>query len=242
MLSVASIYLEQISKGDSKSAFQHTPSTRAKPDVLRILKVVSGAVIDQFYYITIHFQGLSEAIRAWFNYTCGSDGFLQKPPCNLILNISDSCVLLWRGPPTFDPKETGKVTIGISTDDNLECISQNKANRDHLLIIRQANVDRGIEYIIINLLDQIIGIAITYTPTSTTLIQPTQISDLQNLFNPNDVLVHLYHQLGVKKQEIFYPCFYRPSSISSGYTTLLGRTRFDNTISRIHLLLPNTSS
>ena len=66
-------------------------------------------------------------------------------------------------------------------------------------------MDLGIEYIVTNLLDQIIGIAITYTPTSITLTQPSQIFDLQNLFNPNDVLVHLYHQLGVKKQEIFYP-------------------------------------
>ena len=64
MLSVVAFYLEQISKGGSKSAFQHTSSTPAKPDVVWILKEVSGAAIDQFYYITTHFQGLPEAGRA----------------------------------------------------------------------------------------------------------------------------------------------------------------------------------
>ena len=49
ILSVAAFYFEQISKGDSKSAFQHTPSTRAKPDVVWILKEVSGAAIDQVH-------------------------------------------------------------------------------------------------------------------------------------------------------------------------------------------------
>ena len=66
-------------------------------------------------------------------------------------------------------------------------------------------MDHGIEYIVINLLDQIIGIAIIYTPTSITLTQPTQIFDSQNRFNPNDAPVPItWTQLGVTKQEVFH--------------------------------------
>ena len=76
-----------------------------------------------------------------------------------------------------------------TTDDNLECVAQNKASRDHLLIIRQAYADRGIKYTVTNLPDQIIGIAITFIPTSITLTQTTQIYDLQFFFYHNDAPV-----------------------------------------------------
>ena len=135
--------------------------------------------------------------------------FYKKKTCNLTPNISDPCVLLCRGPPSSDPKERGKVTIGISTDDNLECIAQNKASRDQLLLIRQAYADHGIEYIVTNPPDQIIGIAITYTPTYITLTQPTQILDLQNLFYPNDTPVPItwtpISPAWRKKQETYLP-------------------------------------
>ena len=186
-----------------------------------------------------HFQGLPEASRAWFSYTCGPDGFLQNPPSNLTPNISDPCVLLWREPPTLDPKTTGKVTIGISTDDNLECITQNKASRDHLLIIWQAYADHGIEYIVTNLPDQIIGIAISYTPTSITLTQPTQIYDLQNLFYPNDASVPITWTPLSSAWSEETRNFSSPTSIdlhrsAVGILLFLGRSRFDsiNTISR----------
>ena len=41
MLSVASLNHEQISKGDSKSSLRNSPSTRAKPDLVRIRKEIS---------------------------------------------------------------------------------------------------------------------------------------------------------------------------------------------------------
>ena len=53
-------------------------------------------------------------------------------------------------------------------------------------MIRQAYADNGIESVAADIPDQITGIAITYTLTSTTLTCLRQIHDVINLFFPND--------------------------------------------------------
>jgi hypothetical protein len=176
----------QISKSDSKQAFQHTPSTRLQPDVVWLPKEMSGAEVDQYYYITTSFQGLPESSRAWFDFTIGRNGFLQQPPCNMISNSANPCLLYWRGPPTIDPAEQGELQIGVTTDDNLETYPKNKASRDHLFIIRKAYADHGITLVSENQPNQIIGVAISYTDTSITLTSPSQIYDLKNIFFPNN--------------------------------------------------------
>jgi hypothetical protein len=183
----------KVSTSDSKQAFQHTPSTRSKPDVLWLPKQMTGAATDGWYYLTTLFQGLPEASRGWFNFTCGRDGFLQRPPCNMTANTANPCLLYWRGPPTFDPGQQGEVMLGISTDDNLETHPDNAASRAHLEVIRQAYADHGIETVVKDYPDQLLGQAITYSilpeSTSIKLTSPLQILDLKNLFYPNDAPV-----------------------------------------------------
>ena len=93
------------SSSDSISAFQHTTSTRSKPDVVFLRKELTGADKDQDYFINTLFQGLPEASRGWYDYTMS---FLLFPPCNLTPSESNPCVLNWRGPPTKDPTEQGE--------------------------------------------------------------------------------------------------------------------------------------
>jgi hypothetical protein len=175
LLSHATYKGHDISKLDSTSAFQHTPAsfspTRTAPVVLLLPPQLTGEEESKYYYLTTLFQGLPEASRAWFDFTMS---IYCAPPCNMIPSTADPCVLIWRGPPTPILEEQGEYFIGISTDDNLETTSPNKAGRDHCLVVRQAMADNGIPTTSEELPDQNIGVAISYDSRRSTTLRPTQ--------------------------------------------------------------------
>ena len=72
------------------------------------------------------------------------------------------------------------------------------------ILVTLFHVDYGIEYVLDNFLDQIIGIAITYGPNCFTINQPTQIFDLQSIFSTMNLSLLsglIFHQPGVRRQE-----------------------------------------
>ena len=95
LVSMATYYSWKISKFDSKQAFQHTPTTRLRPDVVWLKKKITGDATDGYYYLTALFQGLPAASRGWFNFTAGEDDFLQKESCNMIPTASGVGIMAW---------------------------------------------------------------------------------------------------------------------------------------------------
>ena len=73
--------------------------------------------------------------------------------------------------PTYDINnihlnpEFGELVIGISTDDNLEATATNSKRLAHLSVICKAFADNGLETVSEDDPNQIIGVAINYTPT-----------------------------------------------------------------------------
>ena len=169
-----------ISKVDSQSAFQRTPSTRPVPMVIWLPSELTGLPGRTKWYLTTLFQGCPEATKAWRELT--HEIYMS---CHMTESLKEPCVYIWHGPATEDPSQQGVYIFGVSTDDNLETTSQNEAGRAQQLLVRQALADNGIPTTATENPDQIVGIHIVYNPDDSMTLRPTQqIHDLAKIFYP----------------------------------------------------------